>query len=1568
MNQQELTQKLAITGGQVTLSVGTLTPSIDAFLVAYNAGLPIVVAGASSETDEDGALVVTGRSNLLGIPDLPVTATFLADDGGEVHARLRYQLRDAAPGPDAWIFSRSFPELPAVLNYDTPLPDDFDPATFDLNAGQIPLLDALALFDTAAVLTTHEGTDPTLGLPLDPGINIVSRMRPQGALGVLESVLGADPILLLRGVIRLPKPAEVTIPLQPLEHPWDRLADGANLEPAPGIYLEAALDAQFQLGGVTFHDARFHVYSPVSSESGFEPVHGYSGTLDIPSAGVSVDLGADMEWNLPQVLLYGSVTGVTFGELASLADAAGTGDLLSRLPSALQSAVDGLGALSLNHFALDLCVNDGVPAVRGVHFIVGLPGLEWKVWGDDLVVKDLECRFGVSEPFGATSMFSDGTEISVGVLGTIDVAGVPLRVEASNDQGFTIRAFTREAVAVPLDTLISAHAPGLPVPSALTVDAISATVVPGEYYSMSALAAGEPEPWVIPIGKDSLTISDIGVEFEYPAGGPATGSFGGRIAFGDDLTLTMAYDVPGSFFIRGDLPPMKLSKVIDRLCDQRVDLPGGFDIDLEYSSIVIQDQAGILSFQLLTEVSGLGVLVFEARGGGGAKWGFAFGLDLTGGLPSAVPGLSALSALENALRLSKFLLVASSLDQPGFQLPDTAQFSSPQLANTKVALPGGGGVVAGLNVFAEWELDASDKSHKLLRSLLGLGATLQVTVQIPTVPADGTRLFFSSTGELQGHPFVYQLGVQLAAGQPSLFLSGDLTVSIQGAPTHFSVAMLVLTSGFFFTGSMLGAVRFGSVTLSNLGLVLGVNWAGIPSLGITASLAIEDLRSSLAILFDSTDPSKSLLAGSVAPLTLRQLAKLFAPGAGMGGLRDLLSQVALEGTGAFELPTATIAALDGRILDDVATAFLAASGVELSTSADLTLLVVHEAGQRWAITDMLHNMRHYDLVRDGDVVRVVEEPQFYVAPAGAQIGALTFNPGFFLAGALRVGGLTWMTRVDVDPNRGIAAESALDGPLVVYKPEFFELTSADGTGGARFSMATYPRPEHPDTDCRNPHFLLDGQLNLIGLTAQAKVYVSTSGFRFQVAMGQSMDLDWRVIKGSVSTSWALEGVFEGVQRLGVGGALNYAVSGRLDIDKLLDLDGVELGVIDLDLAVSGSLDLGYDSNGAHADLAGSFTFQGVTTQFSVSQAASSARMSKFFDLVFARIKGAFKDRLADADDFVDGLVEGWVRFTDDVDQLAAGLQNGFDVVDKEMARLLRRCDVSASDIGRILEDRFGAGAAQVAGWLKDSGAAATEVASALAAHFALSHTDGAKLLKDIGYSADAVVDALKLDAAWNATGAQAIGALTSAGFAHADIGAALKRAFSLDRSALVDLAVGADYGSTMLTRLLRGAFPGISASDVAKVLKGVGKGSLEVANRLRDEFGQHALQVASTLKAVGYTSHDIARALNNAYSWTEDAVAIGLREVGFACRDVGAALYSYFSMSSDDAAKLLASLHFGADDIAGTLKSSALWDKSCRATGEILKKADFGKSTIKDALKAAGWSTSAVDDVIDSIF
>src|SRR5262249_15043300 len=149
----------------------------------------------------------------------------------------------------------------------------------------------------------------------------------------------------------------------------------------------------------------------------------------------------------------------------------------------------------------------------------------------------------------------------------------------------------------------------------------------------------------------------------------------------------------------------------------------------------------------------------------------------------------------------------------------------------------------------------------------------------------------------------------------------------------------------------LGSVSFEGLTLSNLALVIGADWEGIPSLGIACTLTVKSFNSALAIFFDSTDPSRSMVAGAVSDLTLREVVETLARSRVPREIERVLHDVALLHTKEFTIDGALADDLDNLKLDRVAAAF-AANGTSLSTSSRDVLVVVGQKGKTWFLTNM----------------------------------------------------------------------------------------------------------------------------------------------------------------------------------------------------------------------------------------------------------------------------------------------------------------------------------------------------------------------------------------------------------------------------------------------------------------------------------------------------------------------------------------------------------------------------------------------------------------------------------------
>ena len=603
---------------------------------------------------------------------------------------------------------------------------------------------------------------------------------------------------------------------------------------------------------------------------------------------------------------------------------------------------------------------------------------------------------------------------------------------------------------------------------------------------------------------------------------------------------------------------------------------------------------------------------------------------------------------------------------------------------------------------------------------------MEVTIQVSRVPSENSRLYlrFDTAFNKGRDPFSVQLGFALVQGSPSLFLAGQYTTRIQKQPVMFDVAMSLVKGGIYFSGSMQGTVSFDQVQLSNLALVLGFNWGGIPTLGLAASLNISGWQSSIAVLFDSTDPSKSLLAGAISDLSLADLANGLAKGDLPQDIEDVLDDIEITGTRPFNIPYDEIADnLDERDLAATVAAFKKYGQMTLSSSTEQVLQVVGTPGKQWNITDMANNLRHYQLERKGNTVQVSLNPQFYFAPAGAQMGQLVFPQGYFITGTLNILGLQWNSYVEIRHNKGIAVSSQLNKPLEIYDPAFFSLSDVGGTNGPELSIATFQQPDLEDQQFRNPHIYINGAVTMLGTTSLAYVKGTTKGFEFEIALKKILAIPGnQVFSGTIEGSFTLNGTFDTITNFNGGASFSLTVKGKMDLQKLIGI--ADLPKLSLDLAATGSVSMGYDGKKAYAKTAGQFNFEGTQYAFNATLQATNAEIGDAGEWVIDKLEDVLKDLLDTGEKLVQAIEDGWMQIEGGDETTAKILTQGYNQSKTEalaaatdvynlgaagVANVGKVLDMAAKEVGGFMKDVKGWGDDTVAGALQRVNFATEEV-------------------------------------------------------------------------------------------------------------------------------------------------------------------------------------------------------------------------------------------------------------------
>lgn len=1506
----ELEKTLSPKGEKIRLQENSLTKGFDDFLSQYyfRQGKEIEITQAKLATDrEKGASTFEGRSAFLNVPSLPVKGFFSIGSDNELRTSMTYTLVSPSTSSTFWKFTNFFPDLPIL--------EDIKAAFSDTHVEQA-LLDTLLFAEAEVIVSNFAQTHQKYGIELEAGISFIATLRPSGALTAFAELMDQDGELVLHGRINLPPDdTQVYMPKLAADLTKSKIYPWKIAKELPGIHLQASINCNFKVGDARFKDAAIRIYSPFSPEweienDLFKPIVGMSGTLEISKGDLEIDFVGTTQPGTDAFYFEADFEGFSIANLAKLAGVTGNNSLDSNFPDDLQKIMKGVSKLELIDLAFGFSLTNTGVTFSSLTFQIGIPEVNWKIWEDHLVVTGLGSRFTLSSPFANPKM-------DISLWGSSSIEGVPILMQASSGSGWTFMASLESSQTLPLDKLMKSYTPTAAAPAKLTIDNLLLILSPSTGIQFMGSLAQDPG-WTVDLGPKNLTISDVNFNLMIGKDKKVTGQFQGSLSLGG-FELSIKYAIPGELVFRSEVDEITFEQLAKQFTGTSKWVPSGFNPKVKNGSLLIKSEKTGFVMQVGGTVNG-DTFVFEGRKtpqGGKSSWGIAAGMKLVDPKISKLPGLSALKSLEKVVALQDLMVIVATYQSKDFRFPDISAFSNPNLTAQKMPMPAqSGGLQEGLNVFARWKLDTGGKETKLLRKMLGLDPELDVTLQVGKDPAKNSRVFLDyETKVNKNWPLDCQLGFAMNNGTPEFFLAGQLQAKIDKQNIIFDVGMSFVKSGMYMGGTMKGTVKFNDLQLSNLSLMFGMNWGGIPSLGVAGMLTFPNFSGSVAILFDANDPAKSLLAGSVSDLSLLDIAQDFAKVKNIPKeIKKPLEKIGFEGTKPFLLPAKTSQALDDRDLTSVAAAFSTTAKITLSSTEDKTLLVTKKQGQSWHLTDMPNSMMHYQLTKTPKGIKVTLDTQLYIAPQATQIGSLQFNQGFFLNGTLNILGFKWTSTVMVSPQKGVSVDTYTNKALTIYKPQFFKLSDTTGKTGPRLSLSTFNQPKHEVEAFRKPHFYLNGKLFMLGIEMmESYVQISEKGMTFYLEQNRGVIIGNKALSGSIMAGFSLNGTFNAINNFTAGGDITVAIKGKVDVAKLdifkKKIPGVSLknmGTISLNLGAKGSAQVGYQKNKAFGKFSGNFEFQKQKFKFSANLNVEDKAFEKVGDIVFDELKDFFKDILKVAEKWLNWAKTGIIDGVKEIEKVGDVLKNVYGKSAKEAAKILKDAGEEFEKVGKALSSAYKSSAKEVAKTLKDIGATADQIGNAVSKTFKKGAKETAQILKDVGHGAEDVANALNKTFKQSAQSTAKI--LNDIKFGTNDVGKALNKAYKQ------------------------------SAKDVAKTLKGIGKSSKEIAGVMQKTFKQSAAQAAKTLNAIGASVDDIGDALKNVYK-----------------------------QSGEQAAKIFKSLGKDSKQVAKTLKNT--FKMSAKSVGNTMKSVyKLGKKDLEKVLKGAGFAAKEVSKFVGSAF
>lgn len=1314
-----LKRSLKNDSGQININRQTLNGYWADWLSRYcfSQGECIEIDQVSVDIDEQKQQIqINGQSGYLQMPNLQTSARFWLDQDNQPQFEIHYALFDDHHTLQKWRFSDSFEGLPLKVSRQRVGLNDYAVS---------PFLDHLDFAQAAFVLSSSDQLTSRFDCPLSSGINFVGQLRPLGFLGVLQQMLPLDikPVPIYGYINILANDTELELSglntnvSQIRLYPWE-----VEDYPVLGIHLMAKLPLAFSLGKGQVEDTYVRFYSPTHEHlSGpahcFEALTAITARVTVPSAELAIDLVCDLNNDNPQLNFEGRFEGFSLANLSKLADICGPGGLEAGLPDVFLQALKPLQSLQLSSLGFSLSWFNNALCFEQISLGIEMADLSWDIWPKHIRVSDIGCQFLLHQPF------SKSREIEIRLWGKSIIEGADVDIQAVKRSGQFQFMTVISNTALPLKKLMKSFAPGLPAPANLSVSKLKLVASPGHFCQFIGSLAETPDSWTLNLGPTSLTISNVQFDLlieKQDDGYQSSGSFHGELNIGSNISIETSYTLPGEFMIRGSAQQLQFAELLSKLTGKSIKLPSGLDFTLTDASVMIKKGRSGLVLQLASNIEGFGYMAFEVKKVGG-KWGAAAGISLDAGLGIGdVPGLSALKPIDKIALMQDFTLVISSYDGPQFRFPDMAAFANPALPAANVQLPAtAGGVIEGFNSYGKWQLDSSGKQGKLLRTLLGLDPTVAITLTISNPPQKQSSLFTTIDTKLNRNwPLKGQLGIAFNQGAPEFFAAATLEGKIAGRKCRFDLALSFVTSGAYFTGSMLGSVKVGGVQLSNMVLMTSINYGGVPSLGIAATIDVGDISSSIALFFDSNNPAKSVFAGAISDISLADIASLFAKIKRLpDGFADVLENITISGTGEFYLPKTLATALDNLESETIIAAFNEHGGIKLLGAGYDLLLVVKTVGQRWALTDLADMMKHYSLTLTDQGIRVTLDAQIYNVPQATQIGSLTFDQGMLLNGKLSILDQSATCRIEISQNKGLLVAAQLEKPLIIYKKAFFRLAALDNSNtekegknkgeaktagkGVMVSIATMRQPKHPEVAFRNPHIYLNGQLDMMGLTGVCYVSITSHGCFFKLSITQRQNLKLPGISGKANQATAIDGNF--------GQLNNLSASVESGSDYDLRLDFGELGKLRFKTAVAGGVAIAFDGRRATAAFSGSFSFKKQRYQIKLKLKVDGDDLAKLAELVAKAVRDCFADVFDDAG--------RWAKMAKD------GLMEGVKGVD---------------DASRLLKSHFKQDAAAAAGILRSAGHSMDTIGNSLKSVFNVDSNGMKKALKAAGYASSSI--------------------------------------------------------------------------------------------------------------------------------------------------------------------------------------------------------------------------------------
>jgi hypothetical protein len=1024
MTLKELSEKINIQGDIYTLSPCVLSPDVDQWLKKYFPDNHLQINNAK-KSENSTYIVISGNTNIkkdnFCLENENIELMFSIDEKDNICIVLKVILSEG------WSFDKIFPKIYGGTNN---------------TLSNIEYSECYLLI-TNQFIEKYQFTEKT-NCTLYEGINFYGVISNSPLMAHLEKKFSIYPIM--HGHIKLDD-TSILDPLSWEEFPFNK--DSIE-NPLPGFVFEIELKDynNFKFTEIVeFNNLSLRIYCPpdqdfVQNNISYTPCQVFYGNANVPSLN-NDEIECWINY-IPSMLafevFFNFKDNNSLNSLEKISKLCGDNKITESLPSALNNTQ--LGKLKITNLNINFNLLNKMPSLDGVMINISMGDAKWSILNNSIQIDKIRSTFSYT-----TDEFSEN-KFRVRISGEVKIWGIDWDVSASNENGFTLYLNKKINPAIHLGKFLTDNLKikNIPTIPDLTIDSFQSEISPKSHIEIMTVMAANGNVWKIPVGITSIKLSDMLLYIHYDFGNESSyqGYIAGTLAI-DALKVRATCALPAKdISIQAQLPDFDLRKLTEKFCDTSIPWPGNFNIQLTDSVVLFEKNNTDYLLKLATLVNNSCFLVFQIKKTAN-NTGFILGLNIDGSeLTNQLEGwgLTILKKLLDILKLDKLVLVISTSDDNNYKFPDGDTFNIPAFKNQTISIPGSNGIVKGFNFMAEWEIDTTgSKELECLQKFLQLKAKTAIILQV--TPPDDINFYASCNATICGTTADMQFGAKLKDGKPSFYAKGDIKLSIHNTPLDVALEVGITPNGAFGSGTLKSQtdfVDFGFFKLGNLALQIGMDFEGVPSFGFAGSITSgEKFNSSIAVLFDSSDPKKSMVAGSVSDLSLYDVLKTFikqstdcesviAMNQSIVDVEDVFKKFKISGTNTREwiISNELKEYLDNAEISKISDEF-SKNGINIPSDAKNVFFSIGQKGKSWFITDLSDKMKHYEVfLNEDNKIRVSLEAQLYVAPDDTQIGEIKYQAGYFINALLEICNFHVLVYIEMNYDKGFSINEYMD--------------------------------------------------------------------------------------------------------------------------------------------------------------------------------------------------------------------------------------------------------------------------------------------------------------------------------------------------------------------------------------------------------------------------------------------------------------------------------------------------------------------------------------------------------------